>query len=233
MNIISECCCDGVRKGVDGAPATGFEGFRVLMWAMTCSILHLIRSMARLRFLSASDRGRPGSSATGAVVPGPACPLSAMWGTEKELGSWAVVSPGPSRRPDPVRARASGLGAGRLKVHPGGAVLPGVEFRLVTPRPAGHGGAVDDQLRARVEPVGGGDVLGQDTGDQGRPGGQGPGDGWPAESRTVRRGALVRDRVAGWPERAGCSGGGRACVNRPPGVLRVFRTLIKTSVSDA
>ncbi len=108
MNIISECCCDGVREGVDGAPATGFEGFRVLMWAVTCSILHLIRSMARLRFLSASDRGRPGSLAAGAVVPGPACPLSAMWGTEKEPGSWAVVSPGSSRGPDPVRARASG-----------------------------------------------------------------------------------------------------------------------------
>ena len=39
--------------------------FHVLRWAMTCSILHLIWSMARLKFLSASDRGRPGSFLTG------------------------------------------------------------------------------------------------------------------------------------------------------------------------
>ena len=70
--------------------------------------------------------------------------------------------------------QASGRGAGNLKVHPGGVVLAGVEFGLVTPRPAGHEGAVDDRLGARVEPVGGGDVVFQDTGDQGRPGGQDP-----------------------------------------------------------
>ena len=70
--------------------------------------------------------------------------------------------------------QAPGQGAGNLKVHPGGVVLAGVEFGLVTPCPAGHEGAVDDRLGARVEPVGGWDVVFQGAGDQGCPGGQDP-----------------------------------------------------------
>ena len=70
-------------------------------------------------------------------------------------------------------------------------MLAGAGAGLVTPRPAGHEGAVDDQLGARVEPVRGGDVLFQDTGDQECPGGQDPRDGGLGDPEQFGEGLLV------------------------------------------
>ena len=98
----SECCRDGVREGVGGASVAGFEGFRVLRWAMTRSIRRLIVSMARCRPRAGETPG------DGVAMPGPTCPVSAMC----RAGGCLVGSSfeGPSllaRRPGPVRARAS------------------------------------------------------------------------------------------------------------------------------
>ena len=81
--------------------------------------------------------------------------------------------------------------AGDLEVQAGAVVLARVQAGLVPPVPARHEGAVDDQLGVRGEPVGGWDVVFQDTGEQECPGGQDPRDGGLGDPGQFGEGLLV------------------------------------------
>ena len=55
--------------------------------------------------------------------------------------------------------QAAGNGAGDLHIHSRGLVLPGVQFRVRSPRPARKQRAVHDVACPGVEFIGGGDVV--------------------------------------------------------------------------